>query len=151
MQSEPSSPARGFLWGGKGGQTTPDKPWDTEVLTPDPSHDFSDVLRQRPNDYALKAYAVSYMDRHTHSFEYTRAVLAKLDKQARAEIERLGGNVGLIKFLDRMKIPDPDDTGNVHVSSTKDNIATTRVDGSGSGSGSTARRSDYDGSGSDSA
>jgi hypothetical protein len=42
------------------------------------------------------------MDQETRSFEYTRTVLGKLDSQARKEIERLGGNVGLTKFLDRM-------------------------------------------------
>ncbi|KAK9899189.1 terpenoid synthase [Cystobasidium minutum MCA 4210] len=62
------------------------------------------VLRQRPTDIELKTYAVTYMDSHTHSFEYTRQVLDKLDEQARAEVDRLGGNPGLTKFLDRMKM-----------------------------------------------
>lgn len=43
------------------------------------------------------------MDSHTNSFGYTRQVLERLDEQARAEVERLGGNPGLTKFLDRMK------------------------------------------------
>lgn len=60
------------------------------------------MLRQRPTDDSLKHYAVSYMDKETNSFDYTRAVLRKLDTQARREIERLGGNPGLSKFLDRM-------------------------------------------------
>lgn len=65
---------------------------------------FLDVLRQRPTDIELKTYAVTYMDSHTQSFEYTRQVLDKLDEQARGEVERLGGNPGLTKFLDRMKM-----------------------------------------------
>jgi geranylgeranyl diphosphate synthase type 3 len=63
-----------------------------------------DVLRQRPTDIELKTYAVNYMDSQTHSFEYTRQVLEKLDEQAREEIARLGGNPGLTVFLDRMKM-----------------------------------------------
>lgn len=67
----------------------------------------TDVLRQRPTDDAIKAYAVSYMDSKTQSFAYTRAVLRKLEAQARAEIARLGGNEGLSRFLDRMRVPEP--------------------------------------------
>ena len=44
------------------------------------------------------------MENNTRSFEYTRQVLAKLDWQARNEIERLGGNEGLVKVLDKMKV-----------------------------------------------
>lgn len=61
------------------------------------------MLRQRPTDIELKTYAVTYMDSHTDSFTYTRQVLERLDEQARVEVERLGGNPGLTKFLDRMK------------------------------------------------
>jgi hypothetical protein len=41
---------------------------------------------------------------NTHSFEYTRAVLQELDLGARKEIEKLGGNKGLIAILDRLRI-----------------------------------------------
>ena len=40
----------------------------------------------------------------THSFEYTCSVLRELDLGARKEIERLGGNKGLIAILDRLKV-----------------------------------------------
>ncbi|CAD6568039.1 MAG: geranylgeranyl pyrophosphate synthetase [Cyphobasidiales sp. Tagirdzhanova-0007] len=60
------------------------------------------VLRQRPTDDSLKSYAVFYMENNTRSFDYTRQVLGKLDQQARIEIERLGGNEGLTRFLDKM-------------------------------------------------
>ena len=42
---------------------------------------------------------------NTKSFEYTCEVLRSLEKQARAEIERLGGNDKLIKLMDMLKIP----------------------------------------------
>jgi hypothetical protein len=40
----------------------------------------------------------------TRSFAYTRAVLKELDHGARKEITRLGGNIGLIAILDRLRI-----------------------------------------------
>jgi hypothetical protein len=40
----------------------------------------------------------------THSFQYTCSVLRELDLGARKEIERLGGNKGLIVILDRLRI-----------------------------------------------
>ena len=40
----------------------------------------------------------------THSFAYTRAALRELDTGARKEIDRLGGNKGLIAILDRLRI-----------------------------------------------
>ena len=40
----------------------------------------------------------------TQSFAYTRAVLRELDMGARHQIEKLGGNKGLIAILDKLKI-----------------------------------------------
>lgn len=40
------------------------------------------------------------MDSQTHSFRYTREVLAKLMVQAREEVERMGGNKGVEKILE---------------------------------------------------
>jgi hypothetical protein len=79
---------------------------------------WADVLRQRPTDDSIKAYAVSYMNDKTRSFEYTREVLKRLEKQARDEIERLGGNVGLSKFLDKMSVPDPEIPGTASASAS---------------------------------
>ncbi|KAG8741195.1 geranylgeranyl pyrophosphate synthetase [Ceratobasidium sp. 414] len=62
------------------------------------------VLQKRPGTPTLKKHIISYMDTHTKTFEYTREVLKKLDVQTRAEVERLGGNAGLSKFIDSMKI-----------------------------------------------
>jgi geranylgeranyl diphosphate synthase, type III len=46
------------------------------------------------------------MDRETNSFEYTLGVLTSLDRQARDEIERLGGNQKLTAILDLLKVDD---------------------------------------------
>ncbi|KAG8701508.1 geranylgeranyl pyrophosphate synthetase [Ceratobasidium sp. 395] len=62
------------------------------------------VLQKRPGTPTLKKHVISYMDTQTNTFEYTREVLRKLDTQTRAEVERLGGNAGLTKFIDSMKI-----------------------------------------------
>lgn len=45
------------------------------------------------------------METQTNSFTYTENVLSNLDRQAREEIKRLGGNEGLVMILDRMKVP----------------------------------------------
>lgn len=65
-----------------------------------------DILRERPTSAPVKTYAVAYMSTKTHSFEYTRKVLAKLNEQARAEVARLGGNVGVEKILDMLVVRD---------------------------------------------
>ncbi|KAJ7182659.1 isoprenoid synthase domain-containing protein [Mycena crocata] len=53
------------------------------------------TLQKRPKSPTLKIHTISYLDTHTHSFAYTRAVLANLEQQTRAEVARLGGNKGL--------------------------------------------------------
>ncbi|KAF5353052.1 hypothetical protein D9758_008790 [Tetrapyrgos nigripes] len=60
------------------------------------------VLQKRPTTPTLKSYTISYLKDHTKSFDYTLEVLRKLDIQTRAEIERLGGNVGLEKLMDML-------------------------------------------------
>jgi geranylgeranyl diphosphate synthase, type III len=57
----------------------------------------------------MKLYCVQYMSDVTHSFEYTRAVLSELDRGARKEIERLGGNKGLVTILDKLRIQSGND------------------------------------------
>ena len=52
----------------------------------------------------MKHYAVDYMRTQTGSFAYTRRVLARLQTQARAEIERLGGNPALVVILDLLVV-----------------------------------------------
>jgi hypothetical protein len=44
------------------------------------------------------------MQEETQSFAYTRSVLHELDSGARKEIEKLGGNKGLIAILNKLRI-----------------------------------------------
>ncbi|KZO93846.1 terpenoid synthase [Calocera viscosa TUFC12733] len=62
------------------------------------------VLQKRPSTPSTKKYAIEYMRDRTHSFEYAVGVLRNLDVQARAEIERLGGNPVLVGILDMLKV-----------------------------------------------
>ena len=63
-----------------------------------------DILKQHTNSDEIKLYCIQYMRDETRSFAYTRAVLRELDFGARREVERLGGNNGLISILDRLRI-----------------------------------------------
>lgn len=62
------------------------------------------ILKQRSDQPDVKLYAVKYMDEQTHSFEYTRKVLANLDQKASDMIEELGGNKLLSAFLEKMAV-----------------------------------------------
>ncbi|GAA5916861.1 hypothetical protein JCM8208_001936 [Rhodotorula glutinis] len=62
------------------------------------------ILRERPSSPGPKTYAVSYMETRTGSFAYTRDVLRRLMAQARAEVERLGGNAGVEQILDKLDL-----------------------------------------------
>lgn len=64
------------------------------------------VLQKRPSTPTTKRYAISYMRDITESFKYTRAVLTSLEKQVRAEVERLGGNPKLDALLEQLKVPE---------------------------------------------
>lgn len=66
------------------------KPDDRQVMN---------ILRQRTKDVEVKKYCVTLLEKFG-SFDYTRTILAELDKKARDEVERLGGNPLLIKVLD---------------------------------------------------
>lgn len=43
----------------------------------------------------------------THTFEYTLSILAKLERQALAEIQRLGGNERMTKIIGGLRVHDP--------------------------------------------
>ncbi|XP_026479973.1 geranylgeranyl pyrophosphate synthase-like [Ctenocephalides felis] len=58
-----------------------------------------DILRQRTRDIEVKRYCISLLEK-LGSFEYTRQTLDLLDKQARAEVKRLGGNPLMEAVLD---------------------------------------------------
>ena len=68
--------------------------------------DVADILQKRPATPTLKNHAIRYLQEKTRSFEYTRSVLRVIERQTRAEIERLGGNAGLGAILDSLSIPD---------------------------------------------
>lgn len=59
------------------------------------------ILRQRTNDIEVKKYCINLLEKFG-SFEYTRTVLEELDKKARDEVQRIGGNPLLIKVLDEL-------------------------------------------------
>ncbi|KAL0955555.1 hypothetical protein HGRIS_001794 [Hohenbuehelia grisea] len=65
------------------------------------------VLQKRPATPTLKRHTVAYMRDHTKSFEYTLAVIHNIEQQTRAEIARLGGNVGLDKIMDALHVDAP--------------------------------------------
>ena len=60
------------------------------------------ILRQRTTDLELKNYCVKLLENYG-SFEYTRKVLEGLDQKVRQEVEKLGGNVHLVKLMDDLK------------------------------------------------
>ncbi|XP_078041160.1 geranylgeranyl pyrophosphate synthase quemao isoform X1 [Augochlora pura] len=62
---------------------------------------YKDILRQRTKDIDVKRYCINLLEKFG-SFAYTEAVLQELDKKARDEIERLGGNPLLIALLDEI-------------------------------------------------
>ncbi|XP_043252452.1 geranylgeranyl pyrophosphate synthase-like [Colletes gigas] len=59
------------------------------------------ILRQRTKDIEVKRYCVNLLEKFG-SFAYTRGVLEELDKKARDEVKRLGGNPLLIQVLDEL-------------------------------------------------
>ncbi|KAF7303777.1 hypothetical protein MIND_00607300 [Mycena indigotica] len=65
---------------------------------------YPDTLQKRPKTPTLKSHAISYLEVHTKSFEYTRSVLASLGKQMRAEVARLGGNEGLEAIMNSLAL-----------------------------------------------
>lgn len=62
------------------------------------------VLQKRPKTPTLKHHAIEYLKNTTKSFDYTLAVLNKLEQQARRELERLGGNPMLSALLDKLHV-----------------------------------------------
>ncbi|KAH9965450.1 terpenoid synthase [Russula dissimulans] len=62
------------------------------------------VLQKRPGTPTLKHHAIDYLRDHSKSFEYTREVLAILEKRVLGEIERLGGNPMLQDVLQMLRI-----------------------------------------------
>ncbi|XP_076633333.1 terpene synthase-like isoform X4 [Colletes latitarsis] len=67
-------------------------PEDTEI---------KNILRRRTKNITVKRYCAALLEKFG-SFAYTRNVLEDLDKQARREIERLGGNPLFVAILDKL-------------------------------------------------
>lgn len=59
------------------------------------------ILRQRTKKIEVKKYCVSLLEKFG-SFEYTRNTLKELEKQAREEVQKLGGNHIMDKFIDSL-------------------------------------------------
>ncbi|KAL4071348.1 isoprenoid synthase domain-containing protein [Scleroderma yunnanense] len=64
------------------------------------------ILQKRPKTPTLKHHVVSYLRDSTHSFDYTLRVMKSLDRQARDEVARLGGNAMLESILDKLSVGD---------------------------------------------
>lgn len=62
------------------------------------------VLQKRPKSPTLKNHVVSYLNESTHSFDYSLGVMQSLERQARAEVARLGGNALLETILDKLRV-----------------------------------------------
>ncbi|KAK7019013.1 isoprenoid synthase domain-containing protein [Favolaschia claudopus] len=62
------------------------------------------TLQKRPRTPTLKTHAISYLDKKTGSFAYTRSVLTNLEQQVRDEIARLGGNKRLEAIVDALSL-----------------------------------------------
>ncbi|KAH7099039.1 terpenoid synthase [Auriculariales sp. MPI-PUGE-AT-0066] len=62
------------------------------------------VLQKRPETPTLKRHVVDYLRDTTRTFAYTRNVLAKLEAQARTEVERLGGNPKMQAIIDFLHV-----------------------------------------------
>ncbi|CAG4917875.1 geranylgeranyl pyrophosphate synthase [Colias croceus] len=67
------------------------------------------ILRQRTHNIEVKRYCIKLLEK-AGSFKYTHDTLEELDKEARAEIDRLGGNPHLMEFLDELRKVGGSDT-----------------------------------------
>ncbi|CAL7939532.1 unnamed protein product [Xylocopa violacea] len=63
--------------------------------------EIRNILNQKSTDIELKRHCVNLLNK-VGSYEYTRNVLEELDKEARNEVERLGGNPLFHKVLDSL-------------------------------------------------
>ncbi|CAJ0915768.1 19754_t:CDS:10 [Entrophospora sp. SA101] len=63
------------------------------------------ILKQHTTSIELKHHAIKLM-KDTNSFEYTKNYLAKTEKEAKDEVERLGGNPMLEKLIDTLSVKD---------------------------------------------
>jgi len=69
----------------------------------------TDILQKRPKSATLKHHVITYLRDITKSFDYTLAVMQKLEDQARVEIAKLGGNEMLETIIDKLHVDHPGD------------------------------------------
>ncbi|KAG2151399.1 farnesyltranstransferase [Suillus clintonianus] len=74
------------------------------ILEQPENQQIMNVLQKRPKTPTLKHHTIDYLKNTTKSFDYTLAVLKKLEQQARGELERLGGNPLLSALLDKLHV-----------------------------------------------
>ncbi|VEN38200.1 unnamed protein product [Callosobruchus maculatus] len=59
------------------------------------------ILQQRTREHEVKKYCVSLLEKYG-SFEYTRQTLNQLQKEAKDEVEKLGGNPYMEEFINSL-------------------------------------------------
>ncbi|KAH7910040.1 isoprenoid synthase domain-containing protein [Hygrophoropsis aurantiaca] len=74
------------------------------ILEKPENRQILNVLHKRPQTPTLKHHTISYLRNTTHSFDYTLAVMHTLERQARTEVARLGGNTVLEAILDKLAV-----------------------------------------------
>ncbi|KAG1726877.1 isoprenoid synthase domain-containing protein [Suillus paluster] len=74
------------------------------ILENPDNRQIMNVLQKRPKTPTLKHHTINYLRDTTKSFDYTLAVLRKLERQGREEVERLGGNPMLSAILDKLHV-----------------------------------------------
>jgi len=67
----------------------------------DKYHRLINILKQKTQEPEVLRFAVDCIKK-AGSFEYTLAYLAKIEKELRAEIDKLGGNPKLVRILDAL-------------------------------------------------
>ena len=67
---------------------------------------YIDVFQKRPTTPTMKIHAISYLKDHAKSCKYTVSVLRVIVAKTRAEIAKLGGNVGLDRIMDLLHVDE---------------------------------------------
>ncbi|KAI9488953.1 geranylgeranyl pyrophosphate synthase [Zychaea mexicana] len=74
------------------------------IRTDPHSRQLLNILQKRSNSLDLKQYALQLLEK-TDTFNYCRSFLHGIEKEARQEIQELGGNPKLEKIMDALSIP----------------------------------------------
>ncbi|KAI8099674.1 geranylgeranyl pyrophosphate synthase [Halteromyces radiatus] len=71
----------------------------------DPSNrQLLNILKQRSQSVELKQFALQLLEK-TNTFDYCRQFLSKMEKEARDDIQSLGGNPMLEKIMNMLSVP----------------------------------------------